>query len=702
MEKRLREFFKQNPSGSYKSKQLQRKFGLRDDADYAELKSKLYQLYEEGFLAKNGKKYSLFNDGDKNKIKGEIEINNAGYGFLLPSKKNVPDVFVAERNIGCAFHGDIVEVTLFAKQKGRNRGKNLEGQVTRIIKRKWQEITGTLRKSNNFYVVVPDIPEIAKDIYISADSLQGAKIGEKVIVGDIVWDNPKLNPEGKIQEVLGKKGRPEVELIGIAKEFKLPYKFPKKVQEEADAIPVDIPPSTLKGRADFRKKNVFTIDPDDAKDFDDALHIEQLDNGNFEVGIHIADVANYVKPGSALDSEAFKRGNSVYLVGAVIPMLPEKLSNGICSLVPNEDRLAFSVVAELTPRCKVVSYRITKSVINSKRRFTYAEAQQVIETGKGDLADEIVQLNKFALVLRRKRKRDGSIDFFTQEVKFVLDDDGKPIKAAPYIIQDSNRLVEEYMLLANKLVASHIADRPKQERKPLVYRIHDKPDTEKMQELARFSKSLGYQVKFGASPTPQQINTLMEAARGNAEETLINELAIRSMAKAIYSEKNIGHFGLGFKNYSHFTSPIRRYADLLVHRIILADLTEAKKVMYSEKELNERSEHISFTERNALDAERLSVKLKHIEYLEPFVGHEFDALISGVTNFGIFVKLLSTLAEGLIHVRDLEGDYYTFDEKKYSLIGTHSKREYRLGDRIRVKLVRIDTEKSLLDFIIAS
>jgi ribonuclease R len=460
--------------------------------------------------------------------------------------------------LGTAFDGDIVEVELFAKQKG----KNIEGQIVNVLERKRKEYVGVIKKSKSFFFISPDDPKIHRDIYITESNLNGAKAGDKVVVGKLSWDSSMLNPEAEVLEVLGKSGSHDTDILSLAREFNLKYKFPNSALTEAEKISVKIPQSEINNRIDFRNKNVFTIDPEDAKDFDDALSIEQLENGNLSIGIHIADVEHYVKKDSALDFEAQLRGNSVYFVGKVVPMLPEKLSNQICSLVPDEDRLTYSVIVEMTIRGRIVDYIISKTIINSKRRFTYDEAQDVIETGKGDLAKDILQLNKIAQIFRKKRMSEGSFDFISPEVKFKLDENGVPVSILIKQTKQSNMLVEEFMLLANKIVAKHIAVPKTGAVKPFVYRVHDLPDQEKIVEFSRFVKTLGYTFDPNSSSKSIGFQNLLNQIKGKEEEALINELAIRSMAKAVYSPKNNGHYGLGFKYYSHFTSPIRRYSDL--------------------------------------------------------------------------------------------------------------------------------------------
>ncbi len=696
MKKKIIAFFKRNAGKGFKNKELAKKLNITDEHEYSSLKAVVFKLYEENFLTRSGKKYYLNQAPSSNTVTGVLELNQAGYGFVISKNSSLGDIFIASRNLGTAFHGDTVEAALFASRKK----KNIEGQIINVVKRKRSEIVGTLNKSHSFYFIKPDDPKIHRDIYINPDKTGKARVGDKVTVGNIVWDRSMINPEGEIIQRLGKTGSFDTDIAAIAKEFNLPYQFPKEVLDEAEEIPVEVSASDIGKRMDYRKKVVFTIDPVDAKDFDDALSIEKLENGNYEVGIHIADVSNYVPAGTNLDKEALRRGNSVYLVGRVIPMLPERLSNNVCSLVPDEDRLTYSVIAELTKRGKLVDYKIGKSIINSKRRFSYEEVQEIIDKGEGDFSEEIYLLNSLAQTLRKKRMSTGSIDFFTPEIRFELDDSGNPVSIQRKEIKQSNMLVEEFMLLANRVVAARIASPPKGEIHPFVYRVHDLPDNEKLQEFARFVKSLGYTFNPNSTSKSTEFQVLMQMVKGTEEEGVINELAIRSMAKAVYSANNIGHYGLGFKYYTHFTSPIRRYADLIVHRMLFNYLEKKGKERYPYNTLEDISDHISVTERNAVDAERLSVKLKQIEYLKAHLGEEFHAIISGITHFGIFVKITDILAEGLIRVRDLEGDFYVYDEKKYSLIGRRTKKQFRLGDKVQVKLVRADLEKSELDFII--
>ena len=692
MKNQLKSFFRKNPGSSFKTKEIARKMNIKDDINYQLLKATLHQLLSEKFLSRNGKRYKLFTLPETNRLVGQFNLNEGGYGFVTPKNSKMGDIFIAARNIGNAFHGDKVEVVLFAKQTG----KNLEGQITKVIERKRKEIVGQLKKSKSFYFVTPDDPKIHRDIYVESKNLQDSKTGDKVAVGNISWDDRMLNPVGKIVEVIGREGTLYSEVTSIAREFGIPVSFDKKSLQEAENLNAEIRKEEISRRQDFRSENVFTIDPVDAKDFDDALSIEELDNGNYRIGVHIADVSHYVKAGSSIDKEAASRGNSVYFVGKAISMLPEKLSNYLCSLVPQKDRLTFSVIFEMTNKGILLNHQIAKTIINSKKRFTYEDVQKIIDIGEGDYSTEINLLNTLAKILRSKRMKEGSLEFFTPEVEFQLDESGKPTNILKKEITESNMLIEEFMLLANKTIAERIFSRG---NIPFIYRVHDYPDEEKIQEFSRFVKSLGYSFNPKAGKAAGQFNNLMEQVKGTEEEGVINELAVRSMAKAVYSTKNIGHYGLGFKNYTHFTSPIRRYADLLVHRILDKTLISKTGKHYSLENLTKICEHISATERTAMEAERRSIKLKQLQFLKDKIGYEFSAVISGVMNYGIFVELTDILAEGLIRARDLEGDFYVLDERKYSLIGKRTKKQFRLGDKITVKLIRLDLDNLELDFV---
>jgi ribonuclease R len=694
MKKEIKAYFKNHPTLKLKSKDVAEELGLTKEFEYAELKHVLFKLTEEGYLEKLGKRFQLNRPG-ADKLIGIVQIVNDGdYGFVKLTNANINDVFVAGKNLNTAFNGDTVEVKLFEKKTG----KNIEAEIVKVIQHSFKEIVGTLNKSKSFYFVTPDDRKIHRDIYISPKNILNAKPGDKVVVSNIEWKSRELNPEGDVIECLGKAGSYDTEIAAIAREFGLSYKFPKDVLREASAIDEEIPEKEIAKRLDLRNETIFTIDPDDAKDFDDAVSIEVLKNGNYKIGIHIADVSHYVQPGSAIYKEALSRGTSVYIVGKVIPMLPESLSTNICSLVPYRDRLTYSVIVEMTPRGKIVSYDIRKSVINSKRRFTYDEVQKIIENGEGEFYDKIFLLNGIAKILRQKRMKKGSINFYTPEVVFKLDGNGFPVEIKIKEVRESHNLIEELMLLANQIVAEHVKPKMNKQVVPFVYRIHDLPDKEKVIEFSRFVKSLGYSFDPTAANKSTQFQALLESVRGTEEEAVINEIAIRSMAKAVYSIKNIGHYGLGFKYYTHFTSPIRRFPDLIVHKLIFKYINETPGKNLSVEELEEICDHSSERERNAVNAERLSVKLKQIEYLKGKVGENFHGVVSGITHFGIFIELSQSLAEGLIRLRDMDDDYYIFDEKNYSITGKRYGRKIRLGDKVNVKLIGVDEEKKEIDF----
>jgi ribonuclease R len=696
MKKEIKAYFKNHPSISIKAVDLAKKLRITEEYQYAELKSVLFRLYEEEYLEKIGKRYQLRKAASE-KLIGNVQLVNDGdYAFVILKNSSMEDIFVVGKNLNTAFDGDLVEVVLLNKKSG----KSTEGKIVEIVERKRDEVVGILKKQKSYFFVIPDESKIHRHFYINEKKLGNAKDGDKVVVHKITWKAESENPEGEIKEVLGKAGSYDAEIASIARQFGLSYKFPKAVLKQANEIPTQISEEEISKRIDLREKNIFTIDPDDAKDFDDAVSVDILPNGNYLVGIHIADVSHFIPTGSPIYNEALERGTSVYIVGKVIPMLPEKLSNNICSLVPFEDRLTYSVLVEMSPLHKIISYEIKKSVINSKRRFTYDEAQNIIESGKGDFNSEIALLFKISQTLRNERIKKGSINFFSPEVVFKLDKNGTPIDIQIKQVRESNNLIEEFMLLANKIIAKHIEVEKNKIIAPFVYRVHDLPDKEKVGEFARFVQSLGYSFDPNATNKSKQFQKLLDQVKGTEEDAVVNEIAIRSMAKAVYSTENIGHYGLGFKDYTHFTSPIRRFPDLIVHKLIFNFIENKREKNFSLEELTEICNHASARERNAVNAERLSVKLKQIEYLKGKVGSEFHAIVSGITHFGIFVELNQTLAEGLIRLRDMDDDYYIFDEKNYSVVGKRNKKRIRLGDKVLVKLINVDEQKRALDFML--
>ena len=607
-------------------------------------------------------------------------------------------IFVAERNSMHALNGDRVRVNIAA----RIRGREPEAVVTEILEKKDQTFIGTLRVEKNFATLNPDSKYLATDIIIPRGKLHGGATGDKAIVRITDWPEGSVSPRGEVEDILGKAGENDAEIHAILAEFGLPYRYPAAVEKAANKIQAGITPEEVAKREDMREVTTFTIDPKDAKDFDDALSIRRLPNGNWEIGVHIADVTHYVHPDTIIDREAEDRATSVYLVDRVVPMLPEHLSNGICSLRPDEEKLTFSAIFEMDNKGRVINSRIGRTVIKSDRRFTYEEAQDVIETGKGDYAEEILTLDRLAKILRKNRYENGSVDFDRMEVRFDIDETGHPTGVYFKESKDANKLIEEFMLLANKTVATFIAEKSKKNKgkaKAFVYRVHDQPDPGKLSDLASLSKVFGYKVRTTGEPREinRSINRLLQDVKGKGEENFLSTLAIRSMAKAVYTTENIGHYGLGFDNYTHFTSPIRRYPDMMVHRLLERYLKGGRSV--NVEKLEEQCKHSSDQEQRAANAERASIKFKQVEFMSDRLGNVYDGVITGVTEWGLYVELDENKCEGLVPVRDLADDYYDFDEKNYCLIGRKHNNRYRLGDNVKVQVARCDVDRKQLDFV---
>lgn len=606
-------------------------------------------------------------------------------------------IFVAERNSMHALNGDRVRVAIAAHR----RGQEPEAQVVEIVEPKEQVFIGTLQIEGHLAFLKTDSKFLACDIFIPKTKLKGGKDGDKAIVKITEWPEEVKNPRGEVVDILGRTGENNTEIHAILAEYGLPYKYPAAVEKAADKIDAGITPEEISRREDFRGVTTFTIDPKDAKDFDDALSIRRLPNGHWEVGVHIADVTHYVKPNSIIDREAMTRATSVYLVDRVVPMLPERLCNGICSLRPDEEKLAFSTLFELDDNAKVLNSRIVRTVIRSDRRFAYEEAQEVIETGKGDLVEEITTLDRLAKQLRTQRFENGSVDFDREEVRFDIDEKGHPTGVYFKVSKDANKLIEEFMLLANRTVAAAIGKPEKRRKeKAFVYRVHDQPDSTKLTDLANIARAFGYRLKThgSAGEINRSLNKMLRDVKGKGEENFLSVLAIRSMAKAIYTTENIGHYGLGFDYYTHFTSPIRRYPDMMVHRLLERYLAGGRSV--NVEKLEDQCKHSSAMEQLAANAERSSIKYKQVEYMADHLGEEYEGMISGVTEWGLYVELDDNKCEGLVPMRELADDFYDFDEKNYCLRGRRRGIVFRLGDKVRIRVARADLDKRQLDFVI--
>ena len=694
IKQRIITFFSEEATRPHNYKQVSHVIGAKTEVQKQMVCEILESLKDDDYLIEIVPGKYKFNNRGTSSVEGIFERRSNGKNHVITEDEGDP-IFIAERNSLRAMNGDKVKVLIYAKRKNHV----LEGEITEIIEKAPQIFIGTLEIQKHFAFLLTDNKILANDIFIPKEKLKGAKNGDKAIVQITSWPERAKNPYGEVIDILGTSGENNTEMHAILAEFGLPYSYPQTVEKAADKIDDTIYPDEIKRREDFRSITTFTIDPKDAKDFDDALSVRHLKNGLWEVGVHIADVTYYVKPDSIIDREAEKRATSIYLVDRVIPMLPERLCNQVCSLRPNEEKLCYSVIFELNNKAEIQNSRIVRTIIKSDRRFTYEEAQDVIESGKGDYKDEILILNDLAQKLRTKRFSNGAINFDRHGVKFEIDETGKPISVYFKTSKEANKLIEEFMLLANRTVAEAIGKVPKgRKAKAFVYRVHDLPDPEKMNNLATFIRRFGYNLKTegNKNDVSKSINNLLDNVQGKREENLIETVAIRTMAKAAYSTTNVGHYGLAFDYYTHFTSPIRRYPDMMVHRL-LARYSEGGRSV-NEKKLEEECKHSSEMELTAANAERASIKYKQVEFLSERLGEEYDGVISGVTEWGLYVEINENKCEGLVPIRDLEDDFYEFDEKNYCLMGRRTHKIYRLGDPIRIQVARANLEKKQLDF----
>lgn len=694
--------FGENPFKPMNYKQVCKVLGIRDAAGKDVVYHILIDLFDQGILQEERPFRYVLNPAyleeygpKKQMVEGTVDMKSTGKAYVILDDESGEDVFIAPNNTGKALHGDRVRVAMFPKRKN----KKPEGEIVEVLQRKYTDIVGLLHISHGYVYVEPDMDSIPVDIFVPKGELHGAKNGQKVVVHLVDWPENSGNPFGEIIRVLGNPGENNVEMESILLAHDYPLEFSKEVEKEAAAISTRISREEIRKRRDYRNVFTITIDPQDAKDFDDAISLQKLPNGHWEVGVHIADVSHYVRPGSAIDEEAYNRGTSVYLVDRTIPMLPEKLCNNVCSLRPNEEKLTFSAVFEMDDEANVLNHWIGKTIIKSCRRYAYEEVQAMIEGGEGDYKEEILTFHHLATKLREKRMAQGSLDFHSEEVKFILDEKGKPIDTYIRVQNESHELIEDFMLLANRTVAETFG-KPSSPwyNNTFVYRVHDEPNPEKLNNFLRLISRLGYTMDISSrSKLVKSYNKLFADVEGKGEKNLVETVAIRTMAKAVYSTDNIGHYGLSFDYYTHFTSPIRRYPDLMVHRLIERYLLEGQGSV-NKKEYEEYCVHTSEMEKQAEEMERQSVKYKQAEYLQDKIGQVFEGLISGVSKWGLYVELKGNKCEGLVRYDDMPGDYYYLDEENFRVIGQGSGRVLQLGDEVKVIVKGVNLLKRQMDF----
>ena len=691
--KLITDVFEKSGNKPLNYKQVASKLNLHDDETRVLILEVLKEETRKGILQEPEKGKFILKQL-KTFVTGKVDMTSDGSAYIVSEDEFEEDIYIAPRKLRNALHGDIVKVYVYAKNKGRKK----DGEVVEILQRAKIDFTGIIKLSDRFAFFVPDDRKMLHDIFIPLDGLNGAKDGYKAIAKIVDWPEDAKNPIGEITHVLGKQGENNAEMNAILADYGFPLAFPDEVEIQAESIKEEITKEEIARRRDFREVLTFTIDPADAKDFDDAISFQTLKNGNIEVGVHIADVSHYVKPGSALDKEAFERGTSVYLVDRVIPMLPERLSNGLCSLRPNEDKLCFSAVFELDHEANVIELWFGRTIIHSDTRFSYEDAQEILESKSGKHSQELLKLNELAYKLRERKFKHGAISFESVEIKFRLDDQGKPLGVYVKERKDAHKLIEDFMLLANKKVAEFVAKKGKGKQKyTFVYRSHDSPKEDALLNFSEFASKFGYKIDMSSGrETARSLNFLMADVEGKKEQNVLTQLAIRSMAKAVYTTKKHSHYGLAFDYYTHFTSPIRRYPDVMVHRLLELYLTDGKSV--NEEEYEKMSIHSSQMEKKAADAERASVKYKQAEYLQNNIGEEFNGIISGLTEWGMYVEIIANKCEGMIRLRDLNDDFYVLDEKNYCIIGQRRKKKYQLGDEVSIMVKKVDLGKRQIDF----
>ena len=682
--------FQENVQKAFTPKQIIKKLGVKNKKIRKAVPDILYDLEDEGVL-KEDRSVSFKINSKEEYYEGTVDYVSSRYAYII-SEELETDIWVSTDNLNNALDGDKVKVLIYKYRKD----KRPEGQVVEILERKRSEYVGRIELSPRYAFVIADYKKMHHDIFVRLEDLNEAQNKDKVLVKIREWPEQDKNPVGEVIRVLGPAGNNEAEIHSIIAEFQLPYDFPEKVLKQANKIKTGIPKEEISKRRDFRNVTTFTIDPADAKDFDDALSLRKLENGNHEVGVHIADVTHYVRKDTLIDKEGLERATSVYLVDRTIPMLPEKLSNQLCSLRPEEEKLTFSAVFELDDNAVIKNEWFGKTIIRSDRRFTYEEAQERIENIEGDFAKELTILNELALKLRVERYMRGAINFETSEVKFELDENGKPLRVIPKERKDAHKLIEEFMLLANKKVAEFVYHKKKgKERYTYVYRTHDYPDPDKIKAFSVFAEKFGHKLNTKEEAISKSLNNLIEDIEGKPEQDILQSLAIRAMAKAKYTTQEVGHFGLAFDHYTHFTSPIRRYPDMMAHRLLYHYLNDGNAV--NKENYEEKCIHSSEMEKRAVDAERASIKYKQVEYMQDYIMEEFEGIVSGVTEWGVYVEIIETKCEGMVRVSQMEDDYYEYDDKNLRLIGQKNKRIFTLGDHVNVRVIATDIDRRTID-----